>query len=93
MQSPNIAQPANVEPGPLPIHLSGGFNLSALPPDTLLDDAQAAAALGLRPSTLSVWRSTGRYALPYVKVGRLVRYRAGDLAAWLDKRAKLHTGT
>jgi len=79
-------------PGPIPLHLAGGFNLADLPPDTLLDDAQAAAALGLKPSTLGVWRSTGRYALPYVKVGRLVRYTAGDLAAWLEKRARLHTG-
>ena len=52
----------------------------------LLDDKAAAAYLSLSPGTLSVWRSTGRYNLPYVKVGRLVRYRRADLDAWLEKR-------
>ena len=52
----------------------------------LLDNKAAAAYLSLRPGTLSVWRSTGRYNIPYVKVGRLVRYRRADLDAWLEKR-------
>ena len=52
----------------------------------LLDDKAAAAVLDVTPGTLSVWRSTGRYALPFVKVGRNVRYRHADLLAWLDKR-------
>jgi hypothetical protein len=92
MEILSTPKPATIEPGALPIHLAGGFNLQALPPDTLLDDAQAAAALSLKPATLAVWRTTGRYNLPYLKIGRLVRYRAGDLAAWLDKRARLHSG-
>ena len=33
-------------PNPLPAPLAGGFNLAGLPPDTLLDDTQAALALG-----------------------------------------------
>ena len=52
----------------------------------LLDDKAAAAVLDVTPGTLSVWRSTGRYALPFLKVGRKVRYRHSDLLAWLDKR-------
>lgn len=48
---------------------------------------ETAAALGLSPRTLASWRSTGRHALPYVKVGHLVRYRARDVAAWLHSRA------
>jgi len=71
---------------------SDRFSLAEMPPDALLDHTQAAAALGVRPGTLSVWRCTGRYALPYLKVGRLVRYRAGDLLAWLETRARLHSG-
>lgn len=86
------SQAATQSPGPIPAHLSGGFNLADLPKDTLLDDAQAAAALGLKPSTLGVWRSTGRYALRYLKVGRRVKYKAGDLVEWLESRARLHTG-
>ena len=49
----------------------------------LLDDHAAAALLDVSPGTLSVWRSTGRYALPFLKIGRKVRYRRADLDAWL----------
>lgn len=52
----------------------------------LLDDKQAAALLTVSWGTLGVWRSTGRYNLPFVKVGRMVRYRRADLLAWLEKR-------
>ena len=51
-----------------------------------LDEKAAAAVLDVTPGTLSVWRSTGRYALPFLKVGRNVRYRHSDLLAWLEKR-------
>ncbi|WP_411705422.1 helix-turn-helix domain-containing protein [Edaphovirga cremea] len=57
-----------------------------------LTDRQAAQALGVKPSTLAVWRSTGRYRLPYTKVGRLVRYRVHDLAVFLANRVIHHTG-
>ncbi|WP_300440214.1 helix-turn-helix domain-containing protein [Zoogloea sp.] len=54
----------------------------------LLDDKAAATILDVSPGTLSVWRSTGRYALPFLKVGRKVRYRRADLIAWLDSRTR-----
>ena len=54
----------------------------------LLDDKAAAAVLDVTPGTLSVWRSTGRYALPFLKIGRKVRYRRSDLLAWLEKRTR-----
>ena len=54
----------------------------------LLDEKQAAAKLDVTPGTLSVWRSTGRYSLPFVKVGRKVRYRRIDLDVWLVKRTR-----
>ena len=54
----------------------------------LLDDHAAAAMLDVSPGTLSVWRSTGRYALPFLKIGRKVRYRRADLLAWLEKRVR-----
>lgn len=60
-------------------------------PPAYLSDKQAAEALGLKPSTLAVWRSTGRYGLPYVKVGRLVRYRISDLAEFLASRTASQT--
>ena len=54
----------------------------------LLDDKAAAAILDVSPGTLSVWRSTGRYSLPFLKIGRKVRYRRADLDAWLVKRVR-----
>jgi phage terminase Nu1 subunit (DNA packaging protein) len=51
-----------------------------------INQEQAAAVLGVKPATLCNWRCTGRYALPYVRAGRLIRYRVADLAAWIAKR-------
>ncbi len=55
---------------------------------TLLDEKQAAEHLTVSPGTLSVWRSTGRYALPFLKIGRNVRYRLDDLDRWLEARVR-----
>lgn len=52
----------------------------------LLDDKAAAEQLDVTPGTLAAWRSTGRYNLPFVKVGRKVRYRQVDLDNWLQMR-------
>ena len=40
----------------------------------LLTPAQMARLLGVSVGTLAVWRCTKRYPLPYIKVGRSVRY-------------------
>lgn len=52
----------------------------------LLSAEEAAALLGLSPNTLGVWRSTGRYSLPFLKIGGRVRYRRSDLNAWIETR-------
>ena len=57
-------------------------------PHNLLDEKSAADFLSLRPGTLSVWRSTGRHKIPFIKVGHLVRYRRADLLAWLESRTR-----
>jgi excisionase family DNA binding protein len=54
----------------------------------LLDTEQAAAHLGVTVGTLNVWRSTGRHQLPYLKIGRNVRYRLSDLDVWLEARLR-----
>jgi excisionase family DNA binding protein len=59
----------------------------------LLDEKAAAEFLQLAPGTLSVWRSTGRYGIPFVKVGRRVRYRRSDLEAWLASRTRANGAT
>ena len=52
----------------------------------LVDEKIAAEILGVTAGTLSVWRCTRRYPLPYVKVGRAVRYRLSDLEAFMQSR-------
>jgi excisionase family DNA binding protein len=59
----------------------------------LLDEKAAAEFLDIAPGTLSVWRSTGRYRIPFVKVGRRVRYRRADLEAWLASRTRTNGAT
>ena len=54
--------------------------------DPLLPPSEAAAYIGVSENTLSVWRCVGRYAIPFIKVGRLVRYRRSDLDTWLESR-------
>lgn len=61
-------------------------------PPVNVDDKQAAEVLDVKSTTLAVWRSTGRYRLPYLKVGRLVKYRISDLAEFLARRTAHHTG-
>jgi excisionase family DNA binding protein len=52
----------------------------------LLSTQDAADYLGAQPHTLEIWRATGRHKIPFIKVGRLVRYRGADLDAWLATR-------
>jgi hypothetical protein len=60
---------------------------------TILEPPQAATYLGLAPQTLAVWRSRGRYALPFIKVGGRVRYRLSDLNRWLEERTQTSGAT
>jgi excisionase family DNA binding protein len=62
-------------------------------PDAIFDPIQAAQYLGIDTGTLAVWRCTGRYALPFIKVGRKVRYRISDLNAWLASRTQANGAT
>lgn len=52
----------------------------------LLNSEQVAEILGVEPGTLVYWRCTGRYRLPYVKVGRLVMYRPEDINEFIESR-------
>lgn len=76
----------------LKAEISVQLGLDPQNPPVNVDDKQAAFALGVKPTTLAVWRSTGRYNLPYLKVGRLVKYRISDLAEFLASRTASHTG-
>ncbi len=52
----------------------------------LMTPEEVADYLAVSVETLNVWRSTKRYNLPYVKAGRLVRYRMQDLEAFVTSR-------
>jgi hypothetical protein len=54
----------------------------------LVDEREAAEILDVVPGTLSVWRSTGRYGIPFVKIGRNVRYSRTALLNWLESRTR-----
>jgi len=58
----------------------------------LLTRRQAADFLGVKPQTLAVWHSVGRYDLPTVKVGRSARYRIADLETFCEQRTRRHSG-
>ena len=59
-------------------------------PETLLTEAEAAAILALRSSTLASWRARG-YGPRFLRLGNKrrppVRYRLGDLLHFRDARA------
>jgi excisionase family DNA binding protein len=54
--------------------------------ERLLSTVEAAAYLDTADHTLEVWRSTRRHAIPYIKIGRNVRYRKSDLDKWMQSR-------
>lgn len=54
--------------------------------DPLFKPTEAAEYIGVTEKTLSVWRCVGRYSIPFIKVGRLVKYRKSALDAFLDRR-------
>lgn len=51
---------------------------------TLLTRQQAADILGCKASTLAIWKCTKRYPLPYVKIGKNVRYKLSDLIKFIQ---------
>lgn len=56
----------------------------------LIDEAQAAHMLALSIRTMQGWRLRGGGPL-YIKIGRAVRYRRGDLAAFIEARVVAST--
>ncbi len=54
--------------------------------ETLVTPEQTAEMLGVSVGTLGVWRCTRRYPLPFVKVGRSVKYKLADLERFVERR-------
>ena len=66
--------------------------LSPLPQDdsTLIRAEELPGYIGIAQQTLARWRSEGQ-GPKFIKVGRRVAYRAGDVRAWLHDRTYAHT--
>ncbi len=60
------------------------LDLEQLPPSQLLNEKEAASILDLRHKTLTSWRHTKRVDIPFVKIGRSVKYRVSDLRAFVE---------
>ncbi len=53
--------------------------------EVLVSRRDAARYLGVSEQTLAIWKCTGRYSLPFVKIGRLVKYRKIDLDRFISR--------
>lgn len=69
------------------VYLQKGDNMN----DTMTE-REAAAYLGLSHNTLRTWRCTKKVEIPYVKIGKAVRYRKNVLDFFLDKCVVLPKG-
>lgn len=56
---------------------------------TLLTAQQVADMLCITVATLAIWRSSKRYPLAYVKIGRAVRYNLKDVIAFIESRTHI----
>ncbi|MDO9046451.1 MAG: helix-turn-helix domain-containing protein [Methylobacter sp.] len=52
--------------------------------DTLTDTDGASSLLAIPAATLIKWRSTGEVRIPYVRIGRQIKYRTSDLKAFIE---------
>lgn len=60
------------------------MNPESLPP--LLTTAEVAACLNLHHVTLNKDRTNGNsLGIPYIRIGKSVRYRPSDVTAWIEK--------
>ena len=53
--------------------------------DAMLPPKTTAEILGVETQTLAAWRSNKRVALPWVKCGAAVRYKASDVQRFIEK--------
>ena len=56
--------------------------------EKLLSRAEAAEILGVTKGTLDIWACTKRYNLPFIKIGRLAKYRLNDLNEFINNNIR-----
>ena len=54
----------------------------------LLDERKTAKLLGIAPNTLAQWRFSGKVDLPFIRMGRNIRYRVSDIENFLRRNTK-----
>jgi predicted DNA-binding transcriptional regulator AlpA len=59
--------------------------------NNLLKPNATAKVLGVSVGTLAVWRCTGRYPLRFIKIGKNVMYRQGDIDSFIESNVFSHT--
>jgi excisionase family DNA binding protein len=59
--------------------------------DCLFSRKEAADYLNVAAKTLAIWSSTKRYDLPFIKIGRLVKYKRSDLDAFIQRNTFQNT--
>lgn len=62
-------------------------NMDAHDADELITPREVARRLSVAEETLASWRSRKKPHLPFLKLGRLVRYRRSDLVAFVQRAA------
>lgn len=55
--------------------------------ENLMNVKQVSALLGVNTFTIYAW--TRRKYMPFVKLGRVIRFRLSDIQKWLSDRAEL----
>ena len=60
--------------------------------ERLLTPDDVSRILGIKVQTLAAWRCRKRYRLPFVRSGRLVRYRASDVDEFIRRRTQSPIG-
>lgn len=57
----------------------------------LLSTKEAAAFIGVEEQSLRRWRMNGIVKIPFIRLGRLVRYSMKDLEAYIEKNTRVRT--
>jgi hypothetical protein len=53
--------------------------------NVITDTDGASSLLNIPASTLIKWRSTGENNIPYIKIGKSVKYATADLKAYVER--------
>ncbi len=60
--------------------------------ENLLSPKETAERLGIKTQTLASWRCLARYNLPFIRIGRTVRYKSEDIQAFIADHTVVGVG-